>query len=527
MQTRRSRDHQGKVVIIGAGIGGLAAGAALARGGVDITVLEAHVYPGGCAGTFYHQGYRFDAGATLAGGFYPGGPMDILARVAGIDSWPARPAQLAMTVHLPGDIQVNRYGDERRLAEYSSAFGPDSLDFWRWQERTADLLWALALRSPDWPPQTPAQIAALAAQGLSWLSKDVHLGDLPTLIPDAFRPLSSHLPDALPQLRQFVDAQLLISAQTTSRSANALYAAAALDLPRRGVVHLEGGMGAIAQTLAQAIREHGGGVHLRQEVTRIITREGQPVAVRTKRGEDFDADIVVANLTPWNLHQLLVQEPSHTQLHPRSFPSDAWGAFVVYLGIDGSLIPENGALHHQVVAQEPLGEGNSVFLSISPGWDLGRAPAGYRAATLSTHTRLEPWWKLYENDRPAYEQLKQRYTDKMLANAEIALPGIRDAARLTLPGTPVTFQHFTRRHMGWVGGFPQTSLLRTSGPRLSKRLWMVGDSTFPGQSTTAVSLGGMRVAANILREMHSEVRLGQNPPQAVAKPPLARERYKR
>ena len=36
-------------------------------------MLEAHVYPGGCAGTFYHQGYRFDAGATLAGGFYPDG----------------------------------------------------------------------------------------------------------------------------------------------------------------------------------------------------------------------------------------------------------------------------------------------------------------------------------------------------------------------------------------------------------------------------------------------------------------------
>ena len=113
-------------------------------------------------------------------------------------------------------------------------------------------------------------------------------------------------------------------------------------------------------------------------------------------------------------------------------------------------------------------------------------------------------------------------------NAEIALPGIRDAARLTLPGTPVTFQHFTRRHMGWVGGFPQTSLLRTAGPRLSGRLWMVGDSTFPGQSTAAVALGGMRVAANILGEMHSEVRLGHSVhPQAVASTPLAKERYKR
>ncbi len=68
-----------RIVVIGAGIGGLTTAALLARAGMDVTVLEAHVYPGGCAGTFFHKQYRFDAGATLAGGFYPGGPMDIVA----------------------------------------------------------------------------------------------------------------------------------------------------------------------------------------------------------------------------------------------------------------------------------------------------------------------------------------------------------------------------------------------------------------------------------------------------------------
>lgn len=70
-----------RVVVIGAGVGGLTTAAVLARAGMDVTVLEARVYPGGCAGTFYHQGYRFDAGATLAAGFYPGGPMDLVASV--------------------------------------------------------------------------------------------------------------------------------------------------------------------------------------------------------------------------------------------------------------------------------------------------------------------------------------------------------------------------------------------------------------------------------------------------------------
>ena len=88
----------------------------------------------------------------------------------------------------------------------------------------------------------------------------------------------------------------------------------------------------------------------------------------------------------------------------------------------------------------------------------------------------------------------------MLAAAERVLPGLRAAADLIMPGTPVTFQRFTRRAFGWVGGFPQTSLFQTWGPRLSPNLWMVGDSIFPGQSTAAVALGGLRVARSIMAE---------------------------
>jgi phytoene dehydrogenase-like protein len=85
-------------------------------------------------------------------------------------------------------------------------------------------------------------------------------------------------------------------------------------------------------------------------------------------------------------------------------------------------------------------------------------------------------------------------------SAERILPGLRAHADLVMPGTPVTFQRFTRRVQGWVGGFPQTSLFQARGPRLDKHLWMVGDSIFPGQSTAAVALGGLRVARAILAE---------------------------
>jgi len=162
-----------RTVVIGAGGGGLTAASVLARAGLDATVLEVHTYAGGCAGTFFHQGYRFDVGATLPAGFCPAGPMDLVVLAVGIDQWPVRPPSPAMVVHLPDGSSVTRHTGDARWRERQEAFGQEAERFWRWQEETSDALWELTLVIRPCPPQTPAEIARLMCNGATWLASNL------------------------------------------------------------------------------------------------------------------------------------------------------------------------------------------------------------------------------------------------------------------------------------------------------------------------------------------------------------------
>ena len=89
------------------------------------------------------------------------------------------------------------------------------------------------------------------------------------------------------------------------------------------------------------------------------------------------------------------------------------------------------------------------------------------------------------------------YAEKLLEAASIALPKLRRYIQLSLPGTPLTFERYTGRVNGMVGGFPQTSVWSSWLPKIDRNLWLVGDSIFPGQSTAGVTLGALRVAREV------------------------------
>ncbi len=488
-----------KIIVIGGGVGGLTAAALLAKAGYDVTVLEAHVYPGGCAGTFYHKGYRFDAGATLAGGFQPGGPHAAVAERLSI-KWPISRVDPAWVVSLP-DRNVIRWSDSARWQTESAAQMPELVRFWPMQMRAADVAWNFAARIPEWPPANIGDMLRLAGK--------VRPGLLP-LAPLALTTIGSWL-DRLGirdrAARTFLDAQLLISAQVTAAQANALYGAVAIDLPRAGAYHVQGGIGGLAKTLASSLQAQGGRILYRRQATHIEVSAGRAVAVHTNKGERFEADVIIANVTPWALVGLLADAAPKALQKEVAGRSETWGAFTLYLGVTADILPTTSD-HFQVVGtyDQPLGEGNSIFISLSDAHDPDRAPPGKRAITISTHTQIAPWRFWHDTDQAAYQARVTDYRDRLLNLAERVIPGLSRQAELILPGTPFAFEHFTRRPGGMVGGFPQTRLFQARGPHTGiANLWLVGDSVFPGQSTAGVTAGALRVAAEIKRDISISV----------------------
>jgi len=479
------------VIVIGSGIGGLTAGALLAAEGALVTVLEAQSFPGGCAATFRRNGCLFDAGATVGCGFHPGGPMDELGRKLGID-WPVEAERVAWQ-YRHGELQLDL---GRSRAEIIDRF-PRSRPFWKEQERLARLLWHLASGGLSWPPERPGDLGGLLRKGVSGLPGSARL--LQFAPKTALAWLAAHQLEGDSEFVRFIDAQLLISAQTTSAYANALTAAIALDLPASGAWHVKGGMGRIAELLAGSIEENGGAVLFRKKVVRIDSVRKEVMGVETADGSAYASDMVLANLTPGSLSELLGGSSAAPLSGRGAHPE--WSAFTLYLVMDPSAFTAPVSRHLQITGPEgELGEGNSIFVSFSLPGEPGIAPEGLCAVTVSTHSRPEPWFAAFSRGGQEYLKLKNAYAERVLDLLASQLSGAREAVRSLEAGTPLTWQRYTGRAGGYVGGYPQTSLFDVRGPATGfDNMFLVGDSIFPGQSLPGVATGARRVVEMVRR----------------------------
>ncbi|HRF98957.1 MAG TPA: FAD-dependent oxidoreductase, partial [Aggregatilineales bacterium] len=148
-----------KIIIIGAGVGGLTTAALLQQAGYSVTVLEAQSYAGGCASTFTHKGFRFESGATVVGGFQPNGPHALVGDKLDL-TWHVKAHDPAWVTHLP-DKSIALTADN---ADVIAKF-PETKKFWEQQAHIASIAWSLSAQGLPFPPRSIAEVAQLVKVG--------------------------------------------------------------------------------------------------------------------------------------------------------------------------------------------------------------------------------------------------------------------------------------------------------------------------------------------------------------------------
>jgi phytoene dehydrogenase-like protein len=399
-----------------------------------------------------------------------------------------------MIVHLP-DARITRFGDDRWKSERLRAFGPEAEPFWEAQERIADRAWDLSRRFLP----LPWDAASLVDFGAAIRPR--HLPLVATL----GRTVASIMPPRpAARLRAFVDAQLLITAQTDAAHADLAYGSTALDMAREGTYHLRDGVSGIAVALARNVRRGGSSIAYGRSVASIETRRGRARAVVLDDGTRIACGAAIAAIPAQNLVALAPALGETYRARVASLPQQ-YGAFVTYCGLPAGVVPDDIETHHQLVRSydEALGAGNSAFLSFSEAGDVRRARGGGRAVTLSTHAEVARFERAYADG--TLPELVMRYERALLDALDRVVPGASSRAVLVESATPHTFARYTGRLRGLVGGVPQTpdhAVLGALGHRTPiAGLFLCGDTAFPGQSTVGASLSGFNAARAALREL--------------------------
>lgn len=465
------------LAVVGSGFGGLTAAALAARSGMRVGVFEQHTRPGGCAGDFALEGYWFPAGATVVTGLERGGILRRVLDTVGA-SIEADELDPSIVFHLGGQDVPYVTDHEAWAATFRDAFpsAPGGyLRFWEWTHTLGGAVYNIGAALPSLPIERWADLRRTLRAASPSALRTVPL--LWQTVGQVKRRLGAtgHVgADAL------IDSLLLDATGARAEECSAAQGAIALDLYRRGCQWVEGGTGRIAMQLVQSIRENGGLVRFGARVSG-LDRGGDGWDVTLDRGERIRARRVIANVPPAALATLRGQRPALPAA------GRAWGAFVLHIGLDGSGLGEVHPFHQVVREGEGSldGEGESCLVSIYRGRG---ARADRWSVSVSTHTNVDGWRAEQAQCR------RERLEARLLEAAAVVIPDLSARARMVRSATPVTYERFTGRPGGFVGGLVQrrgNTVFRAPGHRPERHLYLAGDHVFPGQGTVGTALSGI------------------------------------
>ncbi len=481
-------DH---VVVVGAGLSGLAAALHLLGAGRRVTVVEREALPGGRAGRVVRGGYHLDTGPTvltmphLADEAFAAVGDSLRARV---DLLPLHPAYRARFAD--GSTLDVHTGAEAMEAEVERFAGPREADGYRrlrtWLEKLyrvqmrrfidADFDSPLKLLHPDL-----ARLAALGGFG----RLDARIG----------RFLSDE------RLRRVFSFQSLYAGVAPER-ALAAYAVIAYMDTVAGVHFPRGGMHALPRAMADAAADAGAELRFGETVTR-LERSGERItAVVTDSGR-IACDAVVLTPDLPVTYRLLGRAPRRP-VGLRFSPS----AVILHIGTDRTW---PWLAHHtlsfgtawrrtfsELTETGRLMSDPSLLITRPTTTDPGLAPPGrhlHYVLAPCPNTALGP-------GAAEWRELAPRYRDSLLTELQRrGLDGIADAIEEECLVTPADWQaqgHAAGSPFSAAHTFAQTGPFRPRNlVRGTVNAVLAGCGTTPGVGVPTVLLSGKRAAARI------------------------------
>lgn len=493
-----------RVVVVGAGVGGLAAAARLAALGHAVTVCEATGEIGGKLGLVEHDvpgrgRFRFDTGPSLVTmpqvfhdlfhdtGGWPDGleltPLEPLARYRFADG---------TALDSSSDLDLH-------CARLDAALGAGSGQDWRAFTSRAERIWQASrvpfLESALDGPRTIARLAVRQPRDIAAIAPGRSLRGLGR----------RHLRD--PRLRTYLDRYATYTGSDPRRAPAALAAVPYVEQAYGGW-YVPGGLHRLGEAVRDRAVERGAVLRLGARVVRIETTAGRASGVRLEDGEHLPADLVVANADAAHVYGSLVDAPAAARRLARATPS--LSGFVLLLAVEGTT---PGLAHHNVLFPADYdAEFDAVFGDpASPVAD----PTLYVSAPDDPAVRpdgCEAWFVLVNaprhratdrgTDRGAVDWhadgLREAYADRLLdLLGQRGLP-VRDRVLWSRALSPADLE----RRTGAVGGAiygtsshgVSAAFLRPANRSPVPGLLLVGGSSHPGGGLPLVALSAQIVA---------------------------------
>ena len=467
-------------IVIGAGLGGLAAAVRLRALGYRVTVLEALDQVGGRARVFHRSGFTFDAGPTVITAPYL---IDELFALAGRDSrdyFDLVPVDPFYRILFDDGERFDYVRDDERLLAQIERFDKRDVDGYRrlaaHAQRIFDVGYTQLADQPFHRPQDMLRVLPAMMKLESYRS--VH-GLVAKYIRDE-------------RLRQaFSFEPLLVGGNPFSTTSIYLLIH---WLERKWGVHFAmGGTGRMVAGIARLLDEMGVDVRLSSPVREIIVSKGVARGVALESGELIPADLVVANADPTTVYSRMISRANRPRHRDGRLDRvrQSMSLFVGYFGARRAPGDEDLA-HHTILLgpryrellrdifdRKVLARDFSLYLHAPTRTDPSMAPPGHDAFYV-----LSP----VPNMRSGIDWSREAepYFDRILESVEQrALPGLRSRIVDRFTMTPVDFAESLRSRDGAAFG-PEPRLTQSAWFRYHNRspdvkgLYFVGAGTHPG-----------------------------------------------